>query len=68
MFTTYAIVTPLRKTPKGAYTFKVKPPNWADEPWVQQVYETRELASLGRQGWLDYYASRHIEVSTRIRP
>lgn len=66
MATAYAVVTPLIKT-KNGWRFRVKPPTWNEtEPWIVHTYETKDLAHLGRQGWISYYKGRHVSVRGKL--
>lgn len=59
---TYAVVTPIVKR-AGAYQFNVFRPT---DPPIHHTYETRDLAWLGRHGWISYYRGRHVSVKAKF--
>lgn len=63
--TTYAVLTPIRKVKEG-WRFKVKSPNWPEDEWLTHTYATKELAQLGRDGWLSYFVGRHVSVRSKL--
>jgi hypothetical protein len=63
---TYAVITPIVKR-AGAYHFSVfRPTDKPTDPPIHHTYETRDLAWLGRHGWISYYRGRHVSVKAKF--